>query len=244
VGDGLLDRVLHLVPLLLVRARDVFLILNLHPAPGEDDRVLLAVAEVEEHPGRTLSHRWSCLFLLTLHDVVFCTDELAGVAETLASIGKVEWGGVAIKGGICVARFSLNLFEESALQLRARLTPTKLRALLAFLVKPFLESLPYIFHILVDKIFVSQIAVSWWKSGCRPDSCARRCGRPAATTFWFGGGGTLTRLPRCPWRGGERGPGLGASNRLEGGLCGLCPRALGLGGRTPAGTSFFRTWPD
>jgi len=98
VGDSLLDRVLHFVPLLLVRAWNVLLVLDLHPAPRQDDRVLLAVPEVEEHPGWTLSHRWSCLFLLTLHDVVFCTDELAGVAETLASIGKVEWRGMTIKG--------------------------------------------------------------------------------------------------------------------------------------------------
>ena len=36
--------------------RDVFLILDFHPPPRQDDRVLLAVAEVEEHPGWTLSH--------------------------------------------------------------------------------------------------------------------------------------------------------------------------------------------
>ena len=40
----------------LISPRDVFLILDLHPAPGEDDGVLLAVAEVEEHPGWTLSN--------------------------------------------------------------------------------------------------------------------------------------------------------------------------------------------
>jgi len=77
VGDSLLDRVLHLVPLLLVRAWDVLLVLDLHPAPGQDDRVLLAVAQVQEHPGRTLCHRWSGLLLLTLHYVVLRADELA-----------------------------------------------------------------------------------------------------------------------------------------------------------------------
>ena len=107
MGDGLLDCILHLVPLLLVRAGqsqlfifclflrcsafissllyvlhfclllpkdlfwyteqqkiylfflspwDVLLVLDLHPPTGEDDRVLLAVAEVEEHPWWTLSH--------------------------------------------------------------------------------------------------------------------------------------------------------------------------------------------
>ena len=35
---------------------DVLLVLDLHPAPGQDDRVLLAVAQVQEHSGRTLCH--------------------------------------------------------------------------------------------------------------------------------------------------------------------------------------------
>jgi len=198
MGDGLLDCILHLVPLLLVRAWDVLLVLDLHPPTGEDDRVLLAVAEVEEHPWWTLSHCWRCLFLLTLHDVMLCTDELAGVAETLASIGKVEWRGVAIKGRICVARFSLDLFQKSALQLGPSLAATKLRALLAFLVKPFLKSLSDVFHILINKIFVSQIAVSWRKCRCRPGSRTRGRCCSATTTFWFWSRGALTRLPRCP----------------------------------------------
>ena len=56
MGDGLLDCVLHLVPLLVLGARDVPLVLDLVPALGQDEGVLLAVAEVEEHAGNHLRH--------------------------------------------------------------------------------------------------------------------------------------------------------------------------------------------
>ena len=52
MGDGLLDGVLHLVPLLLLRVRDP--LTQLDSPSLQDESVLLAVAQVDVDPGRSL----------------------------------------------------------------------------------------------------------------------------------------------------------------------------------------------
>jgi len=95
VGDGLLDGVLHLVPLLLLRVR--YPLTQLDSSSLEDQSILLAVSQVDVDPGRRL-HSWNLpVFLAPLGVVVLGADELAGVAETLAPVGQVERGGVAVE---------------------------------------------------------------------------------------------------------------------------------------------------
>ena len=52
MGDGLLDGVLHLVPLLLLRVR--YPLTQLDSSSLEDQSILLAVSQVDVDPGRRL----------------------------------------------------------------------------------------------------------------------------------------------------------------------------------------------
>jgi len=126
VGDGLLDGVLHLVPLLLLRVR--YPLAQLDSSSLQDQSILLAVAQVDVDPWRRL-HGWDLpVFLAPLGVVVLGADELAGVAETLASVGQVERGGVAVECRVRVARFLLYLLQPGALELRTRVAPTQTTA--------------------------------------------------------------------------------------------------------------------
>jgi len=107
VRDGLLDGVLHFIPLLLLSVRDP--LAQLHPASLQDESVLLAVAQVDVDSRGGL-HSWHLpVFLASLGVVVLGADELPGVAEALAPVRQVEGGGVAVEGRVSVAGLLLDL---------------------------------------------------------------------------------------------------------------------------------------
>lgn len=76
MGHRLLDRVLHLLLLFVLRARNMLLILDFITSAGEVDHVLLTVSQVKKNSSRGLRYLLGSRPLDPLVEVVLGADEL------------------------------------------------------------------------------------------------------------------------------------------------------------------------